>query len=216
MRSEVVLFLSLALVSWGTAACGDEKSDAPPGPCSSASLELTGDVAEIEGTLSTAEASGFIDSTMLALALGEVEFTPAGGTPEMRPRILAFQTNTASPSGRELLITLDERVNSGGMDSFEIVSRDIDSYCDVGAGQICARFGLDDNHNEKLISDHVVHEGISGTFKIVNLSSSAIAAEWDVEFGPNLPDPFDDSSGHLTGCLRATYGQPNNNRYTLR
>ena len=32
----------------------------------------------------------------------------------------------------------------------------------------------------------------------------------------NLSDPFDDSNGTLTGCFRATYGNPNENQYTLK
>jgi len=221
MRAKILIFrhgaaISIFLLAVFATACGDEEQEAPPGPCSSAAFELAGTVGDVDGTVVTPQVSGYLDSTTFSLSVGEVEYTPAGGDPEMRPRILTFGTNVGSPEGRELLLALDERVNGTSGGTFEIVSHDIDTFCDVNAGELCARFGLDDNRNGKLISDNVMHEGLSGTFKIVNLTSNAVAAEWEVDFGSNLSDPFDDSSGTLSGCFRAVYGNPNENKYVLK
>ena len=143
------------------------------------------------------------------MELGEVEFTPTGSEEtETRPRLLVFSTNISDPNSRSLQTQLDLRIAAVGDEgrTFQIVERDLDELCDVSAGEICARFGLDDTSDGELNSDKVVHQGRSGTITFTQLTATTLAAEWSIEFGPNINRAFDESSGSIEGCFTAVVG----------
>lgn len=202
---------ALALLLGLLTGCGEEEMADPDAIVCSASqkIKTLGAVGEVDGAFASATLEGELTPRRVTLGMGEVEYLPAGATePVMRSRILVFQTNLADPDGRELLINIERRISELGEDgrSFEIVERDIAEYCDVQQGELCARFGLDDSNNRELVEDKVIFPGVGGTVTFTTLSSTRLAAEWEIDLGANLQNEFDTSSGQLEGCFDAVKG----------
>lgn len=213
----LLIALAVGAVLWG---CGEE-AEPEDTTCSGVQpIRIVGDVGEVaggflrnseEGTLAPEAVVGELTDRRVTLDMGDVEFLVAGSDePELRPRRLVFQTNIADPDGSNLLENLNRRINSGGEDArvLQVVNKPIEEYCDVEAGEICVRFGLDTTSDDELVkeSDPVVHEGISGTVTIKTLTATRFDAEWDVEFGPNVSKFGDMGSGQLTGCFAGQRG----------
>ena len=207
-----VCALLLALVGTG---CGEEGVVEDDESCSSERvIRVAGLVAAIPGdyersedndNLEPEEPVGELTDQRITIFLDEVEFTLPGGEPEMRPRIMTIQTNVAGPGSSSLMESLFVRRGSYG-DEFHVVSLPEETYCDPSEGEICVRFGLDNTQNNELVSDTVIHEGLSGQIWLDELTQGRLTARFDVEFGPNLKNEFDDSSGHLDGCFDVRIG----------
>jgi len=229
-KSVPVWLVALALASTLVVACAEEVPEDDT-LCSAAQpIRLVGEVGEVDGNfLRNADTPGTLaveDRCMgvcpvgemtdrrITLDLGEVEFlVPGSEEPELRSRRLVFQTNISDPDGSNLVENLNRRLNSGEEDAnvLRVVEKPAEEYCDVEAGEICVRFGLDTTLDDELVkeSDPVVHEGISGTVTVKKLSAVSVALEWDVEFGANVSKFGDTGSGELSGCFDGRRGSPN-------
>ncbi len=209
-RPAQALLLAALPLALLTAACGDEEAAEPDTIACSASqrLETRGGVGDVPGDLTQKTLSGLLTARRIAIDMGEVTFTPQGASePVTRPRVLTFQTNTANPEGRELLEVLGLRADQSDGDlSFQIVNQPDGAFCDVNNGQLCARFGLEDTPNRELTDDNIIHPATSGTLTFTQVSSTVLAASWDLDLGPNLANEFDESTGNLQGCFYATIG----------
>jgi len=206
--AAVTVLVLLALLAVG---CGDEEEADPNAIVCDASqkIKTLGGVGEVDGAFAGATLEGELTPRRISLGMGEVDYLPQGATePDRRARLLVFQTNLADPGGRELLINIERRISEVGEDgrTFQIVNRDLTTYCDVQAGELCARFGLDDSANGELVEDNVIHPGVGGSITFTALSATRLAAEWDVDLGANLQNEFDTSSGDLRGCFDAVKG----------
>lgn len=195
------------------AGCGDTAEDeAGFTDCSELLvLRSEGDVGDILGNyrrstlddnLDPEAPVGEMTTRRIALFLGEVEFTPAGGAPEMRPRLMTIQTNVEE---RRLLDELSDRKRLFGPD-FDVIDKPIDQYCDPAQGELCVRFGLDNTANNELVADTVIHTGVSGTIGVQTVTAGRLRMTFDVDFGPNIQNEFDESGGHLEGCFDARLG----------
>ncbi len=158
----------------------------------------------VDQNLNHEQPVGELTSRRITLLLGELEFTPAGGQPEMRPRILTIQTNVEG-SNLKLQEAISDRNRLFGPD-FDVIDKPEDQFCDPSEGELCVRFGLDNTENNELISDTVIHTGQSGTVKVETFTAGRIHMTFDVEFGPNIKNEFDESSGHLEGCFDVRLG----------
>lgn len=192
------------------AACGDEETAEPDTIACSASqrLEARGGVGDVPGDLTQSTLSGLLAVRRIAIDMGEVTFTPQGASePVTRPRVLTFQTNTANPDGRDLFGSISRLADQSDGDlTFEIVNQPDGTFCDVNNGELCARFGLEDTPNRELTDDNIIHPATSGTLIFTQVSSTVLAASWDLDLGPNLANEFDESTGNLQGCFYATIG----------
>jgi hypothetical protein len=209
-RFALLLMAATALGACGEA--GEEEGDLTT--CTELlPVRSAGDVGDLLGThrrsrvdqnLNHDELVGELTSRRITLLLGELEFTPAGGQPEMRPRILTIQTNLEG-TNLKLQEAISERNRLFGPE-FEVIDKPEDQFCDPNEGELCVRFGLDNTENNELISDTVIHTGQSGTITVEKFSAGRIHLSFDVEFGPNIKNEFDESSGHLEGCFDARVG----------
>ena len=164
MQRHLYLVLMLSVV----AACGEPEEPADTTSCSELRpIRLGGEVGELSAVFTRANDSlgveqdvGQLTSRRITLFLGEVEFTPAGGVPGMRPRIMTIQTNTEGQI--PLQETIDERRRGFG-NEFDVIDKPEDTYCDPTEGELCVRFGLDNTENNELIADTIIHTGQSGS-----------------------------------------------------
>ena len=217
MRPCAILILAAATLFAG---CGEETEEVDLTCSGGQPIRLSGEVGEVDGNflrnvdagnLQVTVPIGELNDKRITLDLGEVDFLVAGAEePEQRPRILVFQTNIADPEGSNLLENLNRRINSGeeGANELRVVDKDAEAYCDVEAGEICVRFGLDETGNRELAGDNVIHVGVGGTVKINALSATQVALEWDIDFGPNISKFGDMGSGNLEGCFAGQRGNP--------
>ncbi len=218
---SLVMWLSMsAALPLVAVGCGEEVVPEDTSCSGGQPLRVIGEAGEIDGTfirnntlgtLAVDVPVGEVTDRRITVDMGTVEFLVAGSDEaEERPRLLVLQTNVADPEGSNLLENLNRRLNSGveGADTLQVVNRDEGEYCDVEQGEICARFGLDNTANRELEkdSDGVVHLGVGGQVRVKTLTSTLIALEWDVEFGPNISKFGDASSGQLEGCLSTQRG----------
>lgn len=159
--------------------------------------------AAVDGNVNPTEAVGEMTSRRITLLMGEVEFTPAGGEPEMRPRIMTLQTNMEGAQNFQEAISNRNRLF--GPD-FDVIDKPVDQYCNPDEGEMCVRFGLDNTLNNELASDTVIHTGQSGTVSVKTFTAGRMHLTFDVEFGPNIMNEFDESSGSLEGCFDVRLG----------
>ena len=211
-KNHTLAPLLIGLLALGSLAlaCGDEEEVDPNAiACSSSKkLKVVGAVGDIDANFETGSTiEGQLTPRRITLDLGEVEYQPVGATePELRSRIIVLQTNLPDPSGRELLANIELSPEQDGERTFNVVSRPLDTYCDVQGGELCVRFGLDQSNNQELVEDNVIHEGISGTITFTRLNSSSLAANWSIDVGPNIQNEFDMSTGTIEGCFDALIG----------
>jgi hypothetical protein len=222
----------LAIMALGIcpSGCADEVPPEDTSCSATQPLRLVGEVGEVDGNLvrnadnggltpkeecgAAPCAVGELTDRRITLDLGEVDFLVPGATvAESRSRRLVFQTNISDPEGSNLVENLNRRLNSGVEDAdvLAVVAKDPAEYCDVEAGEICVRFGLDTTLDDELVkeSDPVVHEGVSGTVTVKKLSAVSVSLEWDVEFGSNISKFGDTGSGQISGCFDSRRGNPN-------
>jgi hypothetical protein len=145
----------------------------------------------VEATLARDDVVGQLTSRRITILLGEVEYTPAGGSPEMRPQIMTFQTNIEGRSPLQEAIA-QRRIGFGN--EFDVIDKPDDTYCDPTEGELCVRFGLDNTENNELVSDSVIHTGQSGKITVDTFTAGRIKMRLDVEFGSNIKNEFDDET----------------------
>ncbi len=205
------LCLLLVLLCAAT-ACGDDGGTEEESCGAGTPILTSGLVGDVATTYKSAEIQGKLTGDTLLMSLGEIEYTPQGGSTETRGRVLEFVSLGSTLS---ILDTVSTQLSDGPVE-FTVVPFDSDTACSVESGTICARFGLDSDGDAALGDDDtVIHHGKGGTVTFTNVSATIIEAEWAVSFGENVKKAFDESSGDVEGCLSAEYSVPSGETRTL-
>ena len=204
-------------------ACGEDAQQAQDTTACSEfrPLSVTGEIGELAvnsvrlsgDNLRPEEDVGELTSRRITIFLGDVEYTPPGGTPDLRPQILTLQTNVEGR--RPLQESIDERRRGFG-NEFDVIDKPLDTFCDPEEGELCVRFGLDAAENNELNDgDNPIHTGQSGTVTFETFTAGRIKVLLDVAFGSNIENEFDESEGRLQGCFDVRVGVDGGDRTAL-